>query len=87
MRHVCGIASHAQFSIPIHGGPAQVNVPLGLLRAPARVVITETKSGSVIWQNGQYVAGCPGITGGRLSGKDVLFTVGSGDYTFRVTLT
>jgi alpha-L-rhamnosidase len=39
----------------------------------------------VVWENGHYVSGDPGLTGAAQDGRDVIFQVGSGHYSFRLT--
>jgi len=59
---------------------AKVSVPkMGL----ENVVITE--GGKTIWENGSYIGGVEGITGGIESAKYVTFDVGSGSYSFEMS--
>ncbi len=39
----------------------------------------------VVWENGRYVSGDPGVKAGTQDGKKVVFHVGSGTYSFRLT--
>jgi len=67
-----------EVEIPV-GSEAAVIVPrLGL----QDVVVEE--GGSLVWQNGSYVAGPPGVTGATQSADSVRFDVGSGRYAFRL---
>jgi len=50
----------------------------------ADVVITE--SGETVWDKGQFIRGLPGITTGADGDDYVVFEVGSGSYTFELTM-
>jgi alpha-L-rhamnosidase len=39
----------------------------------------------VVWENGHYVGGDPGLTGATQDGRAIIFQVGSGTYSFRLT--
>jgi hypothetical protein len=39
----------------------------------------------VVWENGRYVSGDPGMKAGTQEGRLVVFHVGSGRYSFRLT--
>jgi len=39
----------------------------------------------VVWENGRYVSGDPGVEAATQDGKKVVFHVGSGTYSFRLT--
>jgi len=39
----------------------------------------------VVWENGRYVSGDPGVKAATQDGKKVVFQVGSGSYSFRLT--
>ena len=39
----------------------------------------------VVWENGHYVSGDPGLTGATREGRNIIFQVGSGTYSFRLT--
>ena len=47
------------------------------------VVIRE--GDTVVWDNGRYVSGDPGVTAGTQEGRLVVLHVGSGHYSFRLT--
>ena len=47
------------------------------------VTVRETER--VIWDNGKFVPGAPGVTGGRPSDGNIVFDVGSGHYSFKLT--
>ena len=47
------------------------------------VTVRETER--VIWENGKFVSGAPGVTGGRPSEGNIVFYVGSGHYSFKLT--
>lgn len=66
-------------TVPV-GGAAKVRVPT--MAAGSSAVIRE--SGVVVWQAGAFVPGVPGITAASSNGDNVLFTVGSGSYSFVV---
>jgi hypothetical protein len=58
---------------------AEVSVPtLGLY------VTTIKEGGRIIWRDGQFVSGVPGITAGRDAGDAITFEVGSGVHTLRL---
>jgi alpha-L-rhamnosidase len=68
----------------------EVGVPMG---AVARVVIPKEEEmldiaieegDRVVWEKGHYVAGDPGVTGARQEHGDVIFEVGSGQYSFKL---
>ena len=65
-------------TIPVNS-EAQVYVPKAGLKAR-----TVTESGTLVWQNGKYVAGADGITGAASEKEYVAFTVGSGSYAFEL---
>jgi len=45
--------------------------------------VVEVREGDhVVWENGHYIPGDPGVTGAHQDGKGVLFNVGSGTYSF-----
>ncbi len=46
--------------------------------------VSVVESGSVIFSNGQF-SPCDGITSGKISGNYVVFSVGSGAYSFKIT--
>jgi hypothetical protein len=39
----------------------------------------------VVWEKGYYVSGDPGLAGASQDGHTVIFQVGSGHYSFRLT--
>ena len=47
--------------------------------------VTVTEGEQATWKNGRYVAGVRGITSARESDDRVIFEIGSGSYTFRLT--
>ena len=46
--------------------------------------VTVTADGKQIWNNGKYVSGGKGITGGTREGQYITFNVGSGSYKFKL---
>jgi hypothetical protein len=46
--------------------------------------ITVEENGRVVWENGKYVTGVPGITGAVAEDNGIAFDVGSGEYNFRL---
>ncbi len=71
-----GASIRLDATIPVNS-QAKVSVPkLGL----SNVVVEE--GSKVVWQNGSYVAGAAGITGGSENPDYVTFDVGSGVYSF-----
>jgi len=72
-----------------HSFTLEVIIPTNsraLIRIPKlgmkKIKVTESKN--LIWQEGGYLAGAEGITGGRESSELVSFEVGSGTYTFHL---
>jgi alpha-L-rhamnosidase len=47
--------------------------------------ITVREGEHTVWQNGQFVAGAPGVSAGKSEGHRLIFEVGSGQYDFRLT--
>ncbi len=65
-------------AIPVNSW-GEIYVPtLGL----ERVVVEE--GGRVVWRDGRFIEGTPGVESGRLEGNYVVFKVGSGSYRFLV---
>ncbi len=65
-------------TIPVNSW-GEIYVPaLGL----ERVVVEE--GGRVVWRDGRFIEGTPGVESGRLEGNYVVFKVGSGSYRFLV---
>lgn len=67
-------------TIPV-GADASVFVPQD--EQMTQIVVRE--GDHVVWQNGQYVAGDPGITAAQANDGGVTFQVGSGHYAFVLT--
>ena len=74
-----------------HGITLKVVIPVG---ADARVVLPKPEeltgfsveeNGKLIWQNGGYISGDPGISSGTDTPDGIAFDVGSGEYSFRLT--
>jgi len=69
----------------------EVNVPVNSdaqVVIPAESQMTEVvirEGDRVVWENGRYVSGDPGIKAATQEGKLVVFHVGSGNYSFRLT--
>jgi alpha-L-rhamnosidase len=69
----------------------QVDVPVNSsssVSIPAEDEMTEItvhEGDRVVWEKGHFVAGTPGVTSGKLEGQRVIFEVGSGHYSFRLT--
>ena len=62
---------------------ARVCVPVGE-ESLKKVII---KGGDqIIWKEGKYMGGVPGIMGGSVDGQYVMFEVGSGTYHFECIL-
>ena len=51
---------------------------------PEMTEVTVQEGDRTVWEKGNFVAGDPGVTAGKLDGKRVVFEVGSGSYTFRL---
>ena len=70
-----------QTVVPVNG-VATIILPA---QGPASAVDI-LEGGTTVWKQGTYVPGVPGISGGEASadGKSVVFTVGSGSYSFVV---
>ena len=66
-------------SIPV-GSEGHVTVP----RSEELSGVTVEESGRVVWENGGYVAGDPGICGAAREDNGIGFNVGSGEYNFRL---
>ena len=66
-------------SVPV-GSDARVIVP----RPQELTAITVEENGRVVWENGKYVAGAPGISGGVAEDNGIAFDVGSGEYSFKL---
>jgi alpha-L-rhamnosidase len=64
--------------IPVNS-KGEVYVPTMGLKNP---VIEE--SGRIVWKNGRFIEGIPGVESGRIENNYVVFNVGSGSYTFSV---
>jgi len=47
--------------------------------------VTIFEGDRIVWQNGQFVPGDPGVTGASAAHGDFTFEVGSGHYAFRLT--
>jgi alpha-L-rhamnosidase len=67
-------------TIPVNSD-AQVVVPAE--QQMTDVVVRE--GDRVVWEKGHYVSGDPGLTGAAQEGRAVVFHVGSGTYSFRLT--
>jgi hypothetical protein len=66
--------------IPINSD-AQVVMPAE--EQMTEVVIRE--GDRVVWEKAHYVSGDPGLVGATRAGRAVIFQVGSGTYSFRLT--
>jgi alpha-L-rhamnosidase len=69
-----------EVAIPVNSD-AQVVVPAE--EQMTDVAIRE--SDRVVWEKGHYVSGDPGLTGATQDGITIIFQVGSGQYSFRLT--
>jgi alpha-L-rhamnosidase len=67
-------------TVPV-SSDAQVVVPAEAQMTD--VVIRE--GGRVVWEDGRYVSGDPGVKGATQQGRIFTFEVGSGNYSFRLT--
>ncbi|MEM2848780.1 MAG: family 78 glycoside hydrolase catalytic domain [Candidatus Bathyarchaeia archaeon] len=67
-----------EVSVPVNSR-GEVYVPTMGLKNP---VIKE--SGRIVWRNGCFVEGVPGVASGKIEGDYVIFNVGSGSYVFSV---
>lgn len=47
--------------------------------------VTVREGNHVVWENGRYVPGDPGLTGAALTNEGIKFEIGSGSYSFRAT--
>lgn len=75
--------SHSQGTIRLNavipvGADATVLVP----KEPDMTEVMVREGGHVVWKDGHYVVGDPGITGAKEVGDGIVFDVGSGDYSF-----
>ncbi len=66
--------------IPV-GADARVLVP----RSEEMTGISIEENGRVVWENGHFVPGDPGVSSATEAGSAVAFDVGSGEYSFRLT--
>ena len=73
-----GEALALEVVIPVNS-KGEVHMPTMGLKNP---VIEE--SGRVVWRNGCFIEGVPGVESGRMEDSYVVFNVGSGSYTFSV---
>jgi len=69
-----------EVTVPVNSD-AQVVIPTE--EQMTDVVIRE--GDRVVWENGRYVSGDPGVKAGTQDGRLVVFQVGSGHYSFRLT--
>jgi hypothetical protein len=67
-------------TIPVNSD-AQVVIPTEAQMTD--VVIRE--GDRVVWEKDRYVSGDPGVTGATWEGRTVVFQVGSGNYSFRLS--
>ena len=69
-----------EVAIPVNSD-AQVIVP-----AEEQMTDIAIREGErVVWEKGHYVSGDPGLTGATQGGRAIIFQVGSGTYSFRLT--
>jgi alpha-L-rhamnosidase len=69
-----------EVAIPVNSD-AQVVVP-----AEEQMTDVAIREGDrVVWEKGHYVSGDPGLTGATQDGRAIIFQVGSGQYSFRLT--
>ncbi|MFB3921067.1 MAG: family 78 glycoside hydrolase catalytic domain [Terriglobia bacterium] len=47
--------------------------------------VTVQEGERIVWENGKFVPGTSGVTGGHTEGKNIVLEVGSGRYSFRLT--
>jgi alpha-L-rhamnosidase len=66
--------------------PVNSDAKIVIARETYMTEVTVREGGRVVFDQGQYVAGDPGVTGAT-AGKngDIIFAVGSGTYTFQLT--
>jgi alpha-L-rhamnosidase len=77
--HSSGVIT-LEVTVPVNSD-AQVVIP-----PEAQMTDVEIREGDrVVWENGRYVSGDPGIKAATQEGKLVVFRVGSGNYSFRLT--
>jgi alpha-L-rhamnosidase len=69
-----------EVAIPVNSD-AQVVIPTE--EQMTDVVIREGEK--MVWEKGHYVGGDPGLTGATQDGRTIIFQVGSGTYSFRLT--
>jgi alpha-L-rhamnosidase len=75
-------AIELEVTIPV-GSEAAVVVPKEEEMSADTLKISE--GGRVIWENGNFIPGDPGVTGAEARPNGVSFEVGSGRYTFELT--
>jgi hypothetical protein len=66
--------------IPV-GSEADVVVP----KEDEMTEVTIREGEQIVWEKAHYVAGVAGIATGNAKGRDYIFRVGSGRYSFKLT--
>jgi alpha-L-rhamnosidase len=71
---------HTRLEVTIPpGSTAEIRVP-----SFGNPELTVEEGGHVVWKARSFIAGTPGVTGGRRAGEDALIEVGAGTYVFEV---
>jgi alpha-L-rhamnosidase len=69
-----------EVAIPVNSD-AQVVLPT----EPQMTDVVIREGDRVVWEKGHYVSGDPGLTGATREGTNIIFQLGSGTYSFRLT--
>ena len=77
--------SHEPGVITLHVDvPVNATATVLVPEDPEMTEVTVREGDRTVWEKGNFVAGDPGVTAGKLDAKRVVFEVGSGSYTFRL---
>jgi len=78
--------SHEPGVITLHVDiPVNSTATVSIPQDPEMTDITVHEGGQIVWEKGAFMADDAGVTAGKMDGKRVVFEVGSGHYTFRLT--
>ena len=69
-----------EVAIPVNSD-AQVVLPT----EPQMTDVVVREGDRVVWEKGHYVSGDPGLTGATREGRNIIFQLGSGAYSFQLT--
>ena len=69
-----------EVAIPVNSD-AQVVLPT----EPQMTDVVIREGDRVVWEKGHYVSGDPGLTGATREGRNIIFQLGSGAYSFQLT--